>query len=297
MGILLSCGCGASYDLKEEYAGKLVQCPKCNATLQVPGGAAQPLPSIPGMDPVFQRNKFLLRQKHLAIKEKYVVWDDEGKEILYIERPAYIFLNLLALFGGLFGAAILTVSLWMLASIVPHELRNIPRILGIAGFLPAWFALTIAMAPKRHVTFYRDSNKGEPLLQVLQDQKWAPLTLTYTVCQPDGSVLAKLSKNYIHNIFRKRWYIHAPDGSLWATAQEDSIILSLLRRFLGTFYGLLRTNFIIQRADSEDVLGEFNRKMTLLDRYVLDMTSDGSHQLDRRVAVALGVMLDTGERR
>jgi hypothetical protein len=45
------------------------------------------------------------------------------------------------------------------------------------------------------------------------------------------------------------------------------------------------------------VIGEFNRKFTILDRYVLDLTADPGRNLDRRIALALGVMLDTGERR
>jgi hypothetical protein len=44
-------------------------------------------------------------------------------------------------------------------------------------------------------------------------------------------------------------------------------------------------------------LGEFNRKFTLFDRYVLDMTADTSRAIDRRIALALGVMLDACERR
>ena len=65
---------------------------------------------------------------------------------------------------------------------------------------------------------------------------------------------------------------------------------------LGPLFGLLRTNFLLVGADGA-VLGEFNRKFTLLDRYVLDLTADPERLLDRRVALALGVMLDTGERR
>ena len=41
-------------------------------------------------------------------------------------------------------------------------------------------------------------------------------------------------------------------------AKEDSMVLSLLRRFLGPMYGLLRANFIIHPAGSEEVIGEFN---------------------------------------
>jgi hypothetical protein len=64
-------------------------------------------------------------------------------------------------------------------------------------------------------------------------------------------------------------------------------------------FGLLRTNFVIVAGPDADgpVLGEFNRKFTLFDRYVLDLSPDATRSLDRRVAVALGVMLDTGEKR
>ena len=91
--------------------------------------------------------------------------------------------------------------------------------------------------------------------------------------------------------------MYDPGGRLLYTAKEDSVILSLLRRFLGSFFGLLRTNFLILRGDSEDVLGEFKRKFTILDRYVLDMSADPQRTVDRRIALALGLMLDTGERR
>jgi len=62
-------------------------------------------------------------------------------------------------------------------------------------------------------------------------------------------------------------------------------------------FGLLRTNFVIFQGESDLVVGEFNRKFTLLDRYVLDLNQDPRRQFDRRGALALGVMLDTGERR
>jgi len=66
---------------------------------------------------------------------------------------------------------------------------------------------------------------------VLQDQRVAFLTRTYTVLASGGEPIAKLRKTYIHNIVRKRWYVEAPDGRRLAMAIEDSIVLSLLRRF------------------------------------------------------------------
>ena len=98
-------------------------------------------------------------------------------------------------------------------------------------------------------------------------------------------------------IIRKRWQVFDAQEKLVCVAKEDSIILSLLRRYLGPLFGVLRTNFVLVAPDGEQRFGEFNRKMTLLDRYVLDLTEDEGRMFDRRLALALGVMLDTGERR
>jgi len=132
---------------------------------------------------------------------------------------------------------------------------------------------------------------------VLQEQRVAFLTRTYTVLAKTGEPIARLRKTYVHNIVRKRWYVETPAGRPLAMAIEDSIILSLLRRILGTFFGFLRTNFIFVRGETAEVFGEFNRKFALLDRYVLDLRADPERTFDRRIALALGVMLDTGERR
>jgi hypothetical protein len=149
------------------------------------------------------------------------------------------------------------------------------------------------LAKKRHIHFYRDDSKNELLLEVLQDQKLAFLTHTYTVNEPGGRTLARLSKNLLTDIFRKQWNVWAPDGRRVWEATEDSVILALVRRFLTRLVPLC----FIFRLPGGQVVGEFNRKFTILDRYVLDLSLDVDRTLDRRVAVAMGVMLDTGERR
>jgi WD40 repeat protein len=47
MSILVSCACGKSYPIKEQFAGKKVQCPGCNRVLTVPSGAMAPPPPLP----------------------------------------------------------------------------------------------------------------------------------------------------------------------------------------------------------------------------------------------------------
>jgi hypothetical protein len=113
------------------------------------------------------------------------------------------------------------------------------------------------------------------------------------VNEPGGRTIARLQKNMLTDLFRKKWSCAAPDGRALWEAKEDSILLALVRRF---FTRLVPLCFIFCLPGGQ-VVGEFNRKFTLLDRYVLDLSRDVARALDRRVAVAMGVMLDTGERR
>ena len=296
MALSVKCQCGNTYDLKDEYAGKLVRCPKCQAVSRAEKSAYTPTSQA---DPVFDRDIFLLRQKHLAINEKYTVSDESGTPVVYVERPAHLFRNLLALIGGLV-AAVITAVLVVAGGVLLLGKDAAASYAPLAAWPVAFLTLAVvgsALSKKRHITFYRDEAKRERLLEILQDKKIQLIIATFTVRDARGQKLARLRKNYIYNIFRKRWEIRTMAGQVAFVAKEDSIILSLLRRVLGPMFGLLRTNYIFVGPDGRSVLGEFKRKMTILDRYALDLKRDRQRKLDRRLALALGVMLDTGERR
>jgi uncharacterized protein YxjI len=246
--------------------------------------------SMESADEIFDRDRFLLRQRVFTIHEKYEVWDEEGQPILFVERPGHHLRNLAALLAAV-GAVLFTIFLafWMserLQSGVPFAF-----LLLVAPVL--FFVILGVLAKKRHIHFYRDDSKSELLLEVLQDQKLALLTHTYTVNEPDGRTLARLSKNLLTDLFRKQWNVWDAQGRRVWEAKEDSVLLALVRRFLTRLVPLC----FIFRHPGGQVVGEFNRKFTILDRYVLDLSLDVDRTLDRRVAVAMGVMLDTGERR
>lgn len=286
-GVVVACACGEVYELKPEYAGRLLECPVCGRHLRAGRAPALAREPTPGLDPAFDRDVFLLNQRALTVASQYEVWSTDGRPVLYVERPTYPVRTLFAYLLALVAAAL------------PLQLVDSGPVSSLIGYLlvaVTFLVVSMSARPRRHVTVYRDDSRRKILLRVLQDQRIAVLTRTYTVSLPDGTALARLRKRYLHNIVRKRWHVEAPGGSTIATAMEDSIVLSLLRRVLGPLFGVLRTNFVIVRGDG-DVLGEFNRKFTLLDRYVLDLAADADRTLDRRVALALGVMLDTGERR
>ncbi len=250
------------------------------------------------LDPAFARDKFLLRQKHLSISQKYYVWDEEEQVILFIERPSHFLQTL--------GAALVGIILGIAAAIALDIISSF-ILLGIDSYflifldfciaLIVAFVVMIVLSPKRHVNIYRDESKTEQLLEIQQESKWQFPYAYYQIKDARGMKLARLQKNYFYDLIRKRWYCYLNDGSLLCTIKEDSVVMAILRRFFGSFYGLLRTNFVILAGRRERLVGTFNRKCTLLDRYVLDMSDDPERVIDRRIAVAIGIMLDTGERR
>ena len=99
MTITLICECGRRLDFKDEYAGRQIRCPDCDITNTVGPAVAAALVSTG--DATFDREKFLLKQKALAIREKYDVADEHGQSLLFIERPRHMFQGLVALLVGL----------------------------------------------------------------------------------------------------------------------------------------------------------------------------------------------------
>ena len=72
MSVRVLCQCGTSYELKDEFAGRLVKCPQCGRENRAPGTAAA-VATAPQADRAFERDVFLLRQQMLRISEKYDV--------------------------------------------------------------------------------------------------------------------------------------------------------------------------------------------------------------------------------
>jgi hypothetical protein len=299
MPVTASCSCGASYTVKDEFAGRALKCAQCGQVITA--GPAVAI-AIPEGDAVYARDRFLLRQKAIAINQKYYVWDEQGRPLLFIERPAHVGQSLLAALGAIatfivLGGGIVFLLIEWLKESKMGPLQSVVAAAAVVVLLAATIAVAVVLSPKRHVNVYRDESRAERLLEIVQVNKFQVINAYFELRDQAGQLLAKFKKNYLYNIIRKRWYVYRPDGSMLAVAKEDSIILSLLRRVMGDLSFLVRTNFIILEGETENVIGEFNRKFTVLDRYVLDMSADREHHIDRRIALALGVLLDTGERR
>lgn len=244
----------------------------------------------PGEGDPFARDRFLLKQKLIAINERYRVLDEDGADLLWVRRKQRFLANL--------GVALLAV-VGIIAGLV----------LGVAVGGAGGFALgavvvagalfgAIALSPLRHIEICADPDHRQILLRATQDNRFAFPTARFSLCEASGAVVCRFRKNVLWNLVRRRWYIDAPDGSLLWLVKEDSVLKAILRRIAPDIVKvLLRTNFVFLAPGSERVVGLFNRKLAIRDHYVIDLGADPGRQLDRRIAVAMGVLLDTGERR
>src|ERR1044071_4382581 len=138
MAVHMTCECGTSYDLKDEFAGKLVKCPQCGRPARAPTAptarsASSAVATAEG-DPAFDRDIFLLRQQMLKISEKYDVGDEQGNKIIFVERPAHLLRNLgaiLVTLAGLFFG--MPAWIQMIDAMPPSALRSILGIVGVFG--------------------------------------------------------------------------------------------------------------------------------------------------------------------
>ena len=334
MAIRVTCACGATAIVKDEFAGQIGQCHACGSPVM----AGEPSPSSPAppsaliAEPhrdfsqptldsmnipataapaalsaaaataadenfIFSRDIFLLRQKQIAISEKYAVLSEDGTPLLFVERPAHLLRNLLALFAGV-AAGIAVFAFFVLTfGLMPESVRSGYILLGSLFGVAAILAVYIMLEQKRHLEFYADESRKRRLLRVIQEKKFELLIATYTVMDAAGMQIGTFRKNHLRGLISRHWACSDPLGRALFVAHEDSIAQAILRRLIGPLFGLLRLNFIFCDAQNGSVLGEFNRSLTILDRYVLDMSRDGEKRIDRRLALAMGVMLDSGERR
>ena len=203
------------------------------------------------MNPKFDRDKFLLNQKRMSFKEKYYVYDEDGHELFYVERP-------FRLFG------------------------------------------------RRNITVFEDDSKQTPVLFINQEHYWELLRRNYTLTDADGEVLARFSRNNVTSLFLRGWDVMDPSGACTMKAREDSVAKAIIRRlvnfipFVDLLGGLIKTDFHFMQVDSsgnEKKIGSFDRRISLFDKYVLNLAEDTDRTLDRRTALALGVLLDTAEKR
>jgi uncharacterized protein YxjI len=155
------------------------------------------------------------------------------------------------------------------------------------------------------ISFYHREGDAEPVLTLKQDHAYEFRRREYTLVDEGGEAIARLRRDNIKALFRRAWNIEDPSGAVIARALEDSAFMSIVRRvvdwipFVALLGLVIKTDFhiLLSREQGETKVGSFDRKIGIGDKYVLNLREDAERRFDRRIAVALGILLDTAEAR
>lgn len=244
----------------------------------------------------FDFDHLRVRQKIIAIAQKYHVFDAEGRPRFFVVRPPKLALNLvLGLASGLVTILLLVLAYRLFLA---HGLASVPFlfVLLIVGGNLVGLARTL-LSPYRHIGVFADETESWRILTITQDNKIG-LWRRYGLWDCTGAQVAVFRRNVLLSLARRSWRVETPDGRLIAIVREDSWARALMRRYLAPLlvFLILRTNFDFVLPDGR-IIGKYDRLLKIRDEYLLDLGGDRERLLDRRVALAMAILLDTGEMR
>ena len=145
---------------------------------------------------------------------------------------------------------------------------------------------------KEDFRFYYDQGEKEEAL-VIRAENIIDFSGKYDVIDPiNGSTIGKIKREGLSSLVRGKWKVISPSDEEIAEVSEDSTLLAILRRFFDVISYFIPVEFTIRKG--ETVLGSIKKKRALIrDRYYLDMRQDSSSQIDRRLTIALAILLDS----
>ena len=155
------------------------------------------------------------------------------------------------------------------------------------------------MAIKEDIRFYADENETEELFRIKARSMFDMGGARYDVTDASGAPVGVLEHAFRKSIFRSTWKVTDADGGEVISAQERSLPMAIARRIVDfvPYGGWVPIPYNFDLLMDERVIGHLNRKFQLRDRYVLDLSGDHDRRLDRRLAIALAIGLDTLQNR
>jgi len=160
------------------------------------------------------------------------------------------------------------------------------RVFDTAGQL-LLFCEQKAFKLREDLRVYSDETKRNEVLSI-KTQKILDISATYDVVDMTKNEKAgALKRMGMKSILRDEWEIYDAQGILIGKLQEDSTALALLRRFLTDLIPQTY-HFLVQGQK----IGEFRQAFNPFTyRATMDLSGDRGKMLDRRLALAAGILL------
>jgi len=154
------------------------------------------------------------------------------------------------------------------------------------------------MAIKEDIRFYADEAETNELFRIAARSVFDIGGARYDVFA-GSEKLGVLEHQFKASLLRSTWRVRGGDDTELMIARERSMPLAIARRLVDFVpYGEwvpipYNFDFVVDGR----VAGTMNRKFQLRDRYVLDLGGDTERRVDRRLALALVIGLDTLQNR
>jgi hypothetical protein len=163
---------------------------------------------------------------------------------------------------------------------------------------PIAFVRQKKLALKEDIRFYADEQETQELFRIKARSLFDIGGARYDVLAGEERI-GFLEHVFGKSLIRSTWRVLDSQEEQIALAQERSVPMALARRLVDFVpYGEwvpIPYNFDLL-VDGRPV-GHLSRKFQLRDRYVLDLSGDSDHRIDRRLAIALAIGLDTLQNR
>jgi hypothetical protein len=156
------------------------------------------------------------------------------------------------------------------------------------------------LAIKERIGFFADEGETQEVFHIQARTMLDTGGSKYDVVAADGAQIGLLEHLFKQSLVRSTWRVSSAAGDEVARAQERSLPMAVLRRaidFVPDYGGLIPIPYNFDILVDGHVAGTINRKFQLRDRYVLDLSGDPGKALDRRLAIALAIGLDTLQNR
>jgi hypothetical protein len=156
------------------------------------------------------------------------------------------------------------------------------------------------LAIKEDIRFYTDEGEQQELFRIKARSFLDTGSSRYDVLAGDEKI-GMLWHKFRESLLRTTWHVGGPDEAEVATARERSQAGAIIRRvidFVPDVGGWIPIpyNFDILSPEGQ-VIGRMDRKFQLIDLYILDLSGDTAKRVDRRLAIALAIGLDTLQNR
>jgi len=157
----------------------------------------------------------------------------------------------------------------------------------------ALFSRQKAFKLKEDIRAYSDESMTNELLTI-KARQIVDFGATYDVVDAQsGEAVGALRRKGLKSMLRDEWLLLDPQGQEIGVVQEDSAIKALFRRFMSS---LLPPKYNVRVGGKQ--VATFKRYFNpFVLKYTLDLSHDYDRRLDRRLAIAAGILLCAIERR